>query len=223
MAFIWLFVSILFFTPRKVECITTVNTYCSQSIEQQLQGIKKRSFWRVTTVAEPLLTEITHTNTTVAAIELQRTWYGTVRATVTEAEVLFPLRIENTDFAVRSNGALTPLSSPSTPIVVLNALDLAEKNGSTYASVSFTEDQIVQLDTLHARLSNFQPNITKIVIHEMQKIEVFPDGSGPVYMHIASEEELNRQLNTLQAIFHSTTMETSYQTLDIRFRDVIMK
>ncbi|MCD8484595.1 hypothetical protein LRY65_05945 [Candidatus Woesebacteria bacterium] len=214
-------VSTIFFRPWRVTCVTTQNTYCSDTTEQRVQQLQQTSFWKVPQKSQQITQELLLSDSTLASIDIQRRWYGTVHVVITKAEALFPVRHRNQDYQVRANGSLTPLSAPMVPIVLLE--DPTALSTEEPPTLLYDRQDRENMAFLYAELQTLSPNIQKIIVYEKSKIEIFPEGRGSIYVRLGTEEELQRQLNTLQAIFHSTTMETDYQTLDIRFRDVIMK
>lgn len=215
-------VSTIFFRPWRVTCVTTQNTYCSDTTEQRVQQLQQTSFWKVPQKSQQITQELLLSDSTLASIDIQRRWYGTVHVVITKAEALFPVRHRNQDYQVRANGSLTPLSAPMVPIVLLE--DPTALSTEEPPTLLYDRQDRENMAFFVRRTANTVTKYSKkSLCMKKSKIEIFPEGRGSIYVRLGTEEELQRQLNTLQAIFHSTTMETDYQTLDIRFRDVIMK
>lgn len=210
---------ILLYKPWKVECVTNLNTYCSDTTQLSLSVLQETPFWRAPQHYDQLAQDITQQHPNIAYVDFRRTWLGSIEVIVTEAKPLFPLRWNNQDYTARSNGSLTPNSAPSIPVVLVEEAVFTDDP----PQIHYDPEALFLLSTLYNRLQNFTPSIQKIVIKNTNEIVLSPEGFGPIIMRLGTEEELEKQLSTLQAFFHSTTMDKQYQVLDIRFRDVIMK
>ncbi len=211
--------STLLYKPWQVGCSTTLNTYCSESTQNIVSQLKEQPFWDAQRNYPNLKKTILEQHPNVADVSFRRTWLASVEVIVTEAESLFPIRWNTQNFSVRSNGSLTPNSAPSIPVMMIEEPVFSDNP----PQILYTEDTLRLLATLYERLQTLSPTIQKIVVESQNEIIVSPEGYGPVYMRLGTAEELEEQLSTLQAFFHSTTMDKQYQVLDIRFRDVIMK
>lgn len=215
--FLWKFIR---FRPIEVSCETYIHTYCQDQEEALVANLQKDSFWTLQQKQVELLQELQKISPSITALKIRRTIPGKVIVEITYAEELFPLQIQAQNYTVRQEGILTPTTDEGQPVIVLEGNTTWEQ----FLSVSSEKEKTLQgLRHLYKSFQNFRPLVRKIVLVSPTQIEAFPEGGGKILLHATSIEEVGKQMATLQAFFHSTTMEKRFTELDVRFEDVIVR
>lgn len=201
--------------------MTTENTYCLSEWNEHLSQLERTSFWRVPSRAKTLEAELSTRFPAIASVEVRRTATLGVQVVITQARALFPIQLNGKTYEVRENGLLTQrdLDLPLIPELE-NASDVQDLRLS---SQKWTNANLLTLETLQKDAQYFSPRIKKILLVDATKVVLYPEGHGSILIHVSTQGELARQMSTLQAFFRSSTMKDTYQELDVRFDNLVVK
>lgn len=151
--------------------------------------------------------------------KLQRTLTGGIQATITLAQPLLAVVVNQQPYFLRENGYLTPHNGePNGLLVELQATISAQRLLEPWDASSQKS-----LAVLTQSLEHFRPRIKKVVAIHPQEIIAYPEGNGPIFLRVDQSAHVPEQLSTLQAFFRSTTMDTPYRELDARFSQLVVK
>ena len=206
--------SIAFLKPRKINCITSENTFCPKQIETAIQTLSHESFWTVPQKKSQLESEIHAFSPEFLSLDLMRTPTTAIEVVVHLAQPLFPVQIDGESFIARNNGTLTPEAEAS-------SLPLIIRNTENWDNLS--EKELLLLQKWYKLMQRNSLNFTKLEFISLQELRAWPEGKNVIILRADDEKWIQRQLNTLQAFFHSTTIAETYQELDVRFSDLIVK
>lgn len=214
--------ALLFVKPRKIECRTQLSTTCPVSIEQGVQQLTSVRWWMVPSRAQDLRRELMQQHNTLTDLVATRRVNGTVLVTITQADPLFQMRWQNQDWQVYST--LTAQPTNKQPPFVVQWQDEQGISGATqHATLIWSPSHLMALNHLLHKLENWYPRITKVTVLSPDMIEIFPEGKPVVALQVQNNQEVDRQLATLQAFFSSSTIDTPHQRIDVRFEDVILQ
>jgi hypothetical protein len=192
--------------PRGYECLTTVNTVCPPAIEAQFSSLRETPIWR----AQKHFAELQKQNTdprimksTFSISPLQ-----IAQVSIEIAEPLFPFSAHNQHYQLLANGQPFPSEAATFPNLEFSSLEGVQQ---------LSPEQQQELKILYQRLRTFTPRIRKILVLTPTEVEVYPENAGKVLFTV---QDVERQLTTLQAFFRSTTINQTYQVLDVRFSEV---
>jgi hypothetical protein len=205
--------------PRQIECITSENTYCRTDILDSLKDLKNTRFLLAGKALREKEKELTQSYPDLAAVQLRRTFTGTIHAQITLAQPLLILDLNGQATLIRENGYLAPAESQEGRLEI----ELIATTSGQQLTEPWGESEQRNLAHLADAFEHFRPRIKKLRASEPTKITAFPEGNGPIYLRVDDEADIEKQLSTLQAFFRSTTMETPYQELDVRFSNLVIK
>ena len=207
------------FKPRTLECITTENTFCRQDILDSLESLRSVRFFLPGKSLREKESQLASLFPDLATVAIKRTPQGTVHAIITLAKPLLSCTLNGQSVLIRENGYVSPAQPTEGQLEV--ALTATVSGGQlTYPWGKQEQKNLAQLVE---ELGHFRPRIKKIVTNEPTKVIAYPDGNGPIFLRVNDGANISVQLSTLQAFFRSTTMETPYQELDVRFTHLIIK
>lgn len=209
--------------PTLVSCVTAQHTYCPDSTEKIVQNLRQVSFWQIPQQQAAVLERLQSQNPELDTVQLQRTWKGTVDVILTYAPPAFPLRLGNEDVVIRQNGTISPQTNTAALPVVQFLNESLWQDGERLNSQMISPLQLQSIGFLHEQLQRFTPKMQRMVIEDINTIRVYPEGKGVILLRATSSEDVRSQLSTLQSFFHSTTMDTEFTELDVRFANVILR
>ncbi len=131
------------------------------------------------------------------------------------------MSVDGVTYEVRENGLLTKREL-DLPLIPILESPTQVKNSKLNSDV-WSNDSLHTVEVLMKDLSSFTPRIKKIVLKNPSHIELYPEGHGVIMLTVLTPGELARQLSTLQAFFRSSTMKDTYQELDVRFANLVVK
>ncbi len=208
--------------PRQVICETTEHTYCPAPVETLVATLKKASFLRspgqfleIERKSRELMPEL-------ATMRFRRSLLWTISATVEISPAAFPALVENQSYLVRANG-LVESTEPSTQPAIIFASPEAWLNADRSRITNLRSEDVQLLGELHRQFSNFSPRITKFVFISPQETKLYFDGKNPAIVRSDDENWLPQQLAALQAFFRSSTIADTYQEIDARFTDLVIR
>lgn len=192
--------------PRGYECLTTVNTLCPTEIERHFSSLRGTPIWKIQQHFVELQQENTDARLSQSSLSISPLQVAQVKVEL--ADPYFPFSVENEHFQMLSNGKVFSSEAATFPNLELASVEQAQE---------LSEEQREQLKVLYQRLRTFTPRIRKILVLTPTEVEVYPENAGKVLFTL---QDVERQLTTLQAFFRSTTINQTYQVLDVRFSEV---
>lgn len=205
--------------PRSVECITTEHTYCRQDIQEALIGLKNVRFFFPGSAIKEKEKELAEKFPDLVTVKIERSPLLTMNATIALAQPLMTITLNGETVLVRENGYL----SPSAPIEGALPIELTATTSAQQLIAPWGKDEQKNLALLTESLVHLRPRIRKLVAEQPTKVVAFPEGNGPILLRVDAQADIPKQLSTLQAFFRSTTMESPYQELDVRFSNLVVK
>lgn len=212
---------LLALTPRSILCLTPENTYCPEEWLEPLAPLKKTSFWRLASPQPELLQSVKDAHPEITSLSIKPTLSLQAKVLVGQSRVVFPLSIEGTTYLVRENGLLTRKDMEDALIPELARSE--QKKNDTLDTTIWPTDVLQNVETLLQATRHLTPRIKKIVLIDRFTVQLYPDGSGPILVRVDSAPDIPEQLSTLQAFFRSSTMERTYQELDVRFATLVIR
>lgn len=205
--------------PRTVDCITTENTYCKEELVSELSDLQTIRFLFPGKALREKEAQLRTLFPDLASVSIKRTPVGTLQATVTLAKPLLTCWLNGQEVVIRENGYI----SPSETIEGQLQVELTATVSGQQLIAPWGKQEQKNLAQLTDKLEHIRPRIKKIITSEPTKVIAFPEGNGPIFLRVDEQADIDTQLSTLQAFFRSTTMETPYQELDVRFSHLIIK
>lgn len=206
-------------SPRQIECTTSENTYCRDDLLQTLADLRQTRFFFAGTALRSKEKYLLSTFPDLLSVQIRRTLGGTLQITVTFAQPIMTVVLNGTPQTLRENGYLTPTELAEGQLIVeLTASTSGQQLLPPWGSV-----EQKNLAALAQGLQHFRPRIKKIKTSDPILVMAYPEEYGPISLRADRESDPNVQLSTLQAFFHSTTMEKPYQAIDVRFAEVVVK
>lgn len=193
--------------PRGYECLTDLNTVCPTEIETALAPLGETALWRLESRKAGIIEQAEKDPRFISA-DVSLSPLQIVKVKVQLAQPLFPFTAEGQNWQLLSNSQAQPAGETAFPNIEFGSVEQAR-------NLSQTEKE--ELTKLYQRLRSFSPRVRKILVLTSTEVEVYPENTGKVLFTLADVE---RQLATLQAFFRSTTMNQTYQVLDVRFSEV---
>jgi len=193
--------------PRGYECLTHLNTVCPTEIEAALAPLGERALWRLESRNAEIIEQAQKDPRFISA-DVSLSPLQIVKVKVQLAQPLFPFTAEGQNWQLLSNSQAQPTGEAAFPNIEF---------GSVVQARNLSQTEKEELTKLYQRLRSFTPRVRKILVLTSTEVEVYPENTGKVLFTLADVE---RQLATLQAFFRSTTMNQSYQVLDVRFSEV---
>lgn len=214
--------AVVFAPPRAVVCETAQHTYCPEQIEAEAAQLRSASFFLSPGKFAALERQSREQTPELASLTIRRTPLWTIRLTAEMSPAVFPLQIDNQDYLVRANGLVEKSEPTGQPALIFAEPDRWLETDRRRLK-NLDPESIAMLGALAEQLRGFSPRVTKIIFISPQEIRLHFDGKNPAIVRADDEEWLPRQLAALQAFFRSSTMADTYQELDARFADLIVR
>lgn len=208
--------------PREVICETTQHTYCPAKIEEAAAPLRSGSLFFSSRKFSAIERQARETVPELAALTFRRTPLWTIKVTAEISPEVFPLQIGDQRYLVRANGLVEPADSNAQPVIIFASPDDWLETDRRHLK-NLDSAAIQRLSDLSGQFRSFSPRVTKIVFISPQEIRLYFDGKSPAVVRADEEQWLGRQLAALQAFFRSSTMTDTYQELDARFADLIVR
>lgn len=186
--------------------MTNINTVCPPEIEKHFAALQDVPLWQIQQRFLAIWEQNQDPRLVTANLSLSPLQKAIVRVEL--ADALFPLSAQGKNWQMLSNGKLLPSEEAFFPNLEFNNQEQAER---------LSESERQELKTLYQRSRTFTPRIRKILVLTSTEVEVYPENTGKILFTL---QEVERQLATLQAFFRSTTINQTYQVLDVRFSEV---
>lgn len=200
-------------TPRKVNCITNEYTYCPAEVKVLYDKLNTVPWIKWPQEFDSIQQQVKTSSAAVVSATWSPNWRAEADVNVTIAEELFPFVENNQPKILLSNGEVQKKSEISYPRLEFSNHDLLS---------SLSKEKQANIGLLYHQLENVSPRVKKIIIQDINNIEVYTENQKQFLMRADLEKDVLTQVTTLQSFLRSSTMNPDYQIIDLRFNGQVI-